>query len=63
MTSPCKGICILDSNDDYCIGCFRTISEITDWYKLPLSEKERIMKECEEEREYIKSNVANNFDR
>jgi len=62
MISPCKGICILDTQREFCVGCFRTSAEITDWYKLPLYEKERIIKECLE-REYIRSNSAINFDR
>ena len=46
MISPCKSICVLDTQRDFCVGCFRTIEEITDWYKLSLSEQERIMVEC-----------------
>jgi hypothetical protein len=59
MISPCKTICKLDTRREYCIGCFRTVVEITDWYKLPLPEKERIMKECEErENAYVKQNIV-----
>jgi len=50
--SPCKSICTLDARREYCVGCFRTTAEITDWYKLPLHEKERIIEECKK-REYI----------
>jgi predicted Fe-S protein YdhL (DUF1289 family) len=46
MISPCKSICVLDTQGILCIGCFRTVDELTDWYKLPLSEQERIMEEC-----------------
>ena len=57
MMSPCKGICTLDTQREYCVGCFRTTAEITDWYKLPLQDKERIIKECKE-REYIHRNLS-----
>jgi predicted Fe-S protein YdhL (DUF1289 family) len=50
MISPCKGICKLDSQH-VCVGCFRTAAEITDWLRLPLAEKERIMLECKEREE------------
>jgi predicted Fe-S protein YdhL (DUF1289 family) len=50
MISPCKGICKLDSQR-VCVGCFRTAAEITDWMRLPLVEKERIMRECKEREE------------
>lgn len=46
MISPCKGICTLDTLGKYCVGCYRTVQELTDWYKLPYADKERIMKEC-----------------
>jgi len=48
MISPCKSICKLDIQREYCVGCFRTTGEITDWFKLPLHEKERIIKECKQ---------------
>jgi predicted Fe-S protein YdhL (DUF1289 family) len=62
LISPCKGICTLDTRRGFCVGCFRTSAEITDWYKLPLQEKERIMRECRE-REYIQSNSSISFER
>jgi predicted Fe-S protein YdhL (DUF1289 family) len=50
MISPCKSICKLNSQR-ICVGCFRTSAEITDWMRLPLTEKERIMLECKEREE------------
>jgi len=29
--SPCLGICAINQQHGACIGCFRTIDEITDW--------------------------------
>jgi hypothetical protein len=51
MISPCKGICTLDTQREFCVGCFRTTAEITSWIKLPFFEKERIIKECKEREE------------
>ena len=31
MTSPCIGICQMDDDSGYCIGCGRTIEEISGW--------------------------------
>ena len=33
MKSPCKGICVLDKERVRCIGCGRTIEQITNWGK------------------------------
>ncbi|MBB3045850.1 hypothetical protein FHR99_000086 [Litorivivens lipolytica] len=30
VKSPCISVCSLD-DDDLCVGCFRTLKEITDW--------------------------------
>jgi len=36
IKSPCQSICIMTedpiSGMDYCIGCFRTVKEIQEWY-------------------------------
>jgi len=33
VKSPCKGICVLDKERIRCIGCGRTIEQITNWGK------------------------------
>lgn len=48
MTSPCKEICTLDARGKFCVGCFRTLEELTNWYKLPFGDKERIINECKQ---------------
>ena len=48
IKSPCQSICILDEEEDgteYCIGCFRTVSEIQNWYDL----SDEIRQEIEED--------------
>ena len=44
--NPCQSICILDedpiSGTEYCIGCFRTVKEIQDWYDMTDDEREAI---------------------
>lgn len=40
--SPCVRNCCLDEND-ICIGCYRSLSEILNWRELPVSEKKVIM--------------------
>lgn len=45
--SPCTGICRISGTGGYCIGCFRTIDEITSWPHLGRKEKEKIYSEIE----------------
>lgn len=40
--SPCVRNCCLDEND-ICVGCFRTLSEILNWRELSVSEQKKIM--------------------
>ena len=41
-TSPCVALCKLDE-DDVCIGCNRTIEEITNWRHYSASQRESIV--------------------
>lgn len=54
--SPCKDICIMDVDDHYCVGCYRTKSEIKKWYKFSKEEKLAIM-------EQLDSREQNGFNR
>lgn len=40
--SPCISICVLD-DQDVCQGCFRTGSEITDWFMASPDGKRQII--------------------
>lgn len=42
--SPCIGLCRLDAQK-VCIGCFRTIDEISRWGLLSSDEQRRILRQ------------------
>lgn len=46
IKSPCQSICILEEDEmsrvEYCIGCFRTVLEIQDWYDMTDRQRESI---------------------
>jgi uncharacterized protein len=46
--SPCKNICRLDLDENYCIGCYRTKLEIKSWFRLTREEKLKTMEICKE---------------
>jgi predicted Fe-S protein YdhL (DUF1289 family) len=48
--SPCVSICALDE-DDICTGCYRTASEITDWFMADDARKQAILAASRERRE------------
>lgn len=43
VKSPCINIC--KYNNKHCIGCYRTIEEISNWTKYTDKEKKKIIKE------------------
>jgi len=45
LPSPCIGICQMDRTSGLCMGCHRTIDEITDWSVAPESKKRAIWEE------------------
>ena len=43
VKSPCTNICTIDYNVGFCMGCKRTIKEITTWSNLDEAEKKQIL--------------------
>lgn len=43
--SPCVRNCCLDLQD-VCVGCFRTLREIRDWYTANADERRKILANC-----------------
>ena len=50
-SSPCINICVVNAETGYCLGCFRTMEEISNWARLPAHERARINEELESRRE------------
>lgn len=48
--SPCINLCRMDNEDRYCLGCFRTLDEITLWSDLNAEEKELVWQALEKRR-------------
>jgi len=47
--SPCVAVCAL-TEDDICVGCYRSTEEIQQWRFLPNAEKVSVLKLCAERR-------------
>jgi len=43
VKSPCVAVCKIDYESGYCIGCKRTIEEITNWSILNDQQKKKIL--------------------
>ncbi|MCK6264541.1 DUF1289 domain-containing protein [Vibrio sp. ZSDE26] len=45
IESPCIRHCCLN-DDDVCMGCYRTLEEILAWNSLSMTQKFKIINEC-----------------
>ena len=45
LRSPCIAVCALDE-DDLCIGCFRSVEEITCWVKMDNEQRRDVLERC-----------------
>ncbi len=44
IDSPCTNICLADPESGLCIGCGRTLEEITKWSIFTTSQKKQLIK-------------------
>jgi uncharacterized protein len=45
IASPCVKLCVVHPEERICVGCFRTIDEISRWSKLSHEERASVMAE------------------
>tara|TARA_R110002072_G_scaffold19040_11_gene70568 strand:- start:2958 stop:3206 length:249 start_codon:yes stop_codon:yes gene_type:complete len=43
IPSPCISVCQMDPQQDYCVGCLRSIAEIRDWMIMNKTQKESVL--------------------
>lgn len=58
IKSPCIKVCKYD-DDNVCVGCYRTMDEITGWLFMSPAEKERSLMEAETRRKTPKPGESN----
>ncbi|MGJ8581816.1 MAG: DUF1289 domain-containing protein [Psychromonas sp.] len=58
IASPCVGRCCLDV-DNVCVGCYRSMSEITEWSQATASTKKMIIDTAELRRKKLSNSTDN----
>jgi len=48
VSTPCKNICKMDDDNRFCIGCYRTKNEITNWGIYNNASRKKITSELSE---------------
>lgn len=45
VKSPCVSLCALNE-DDICVGCYRSLKEISGWVRYDNREKREVLRRC-----------------
>ena len=49
--SPCIGQCYnIDEKQKLCLGCFRTLNEVANWWDMPAKERREALKKIPQRR-------------
>lgn len=48
IASPCVGVCQIDRDTRYCLGCWRTIEEITQWSRYADPQRLEVLEQLRE---------------
>jgi predicted Fe-S protein YdhL (DUF1289 family) len=43
IQSPCIGVCAMSKTTGLCLGCYRTIEEIREWWDMSQEQRNRVM--------------------
>ena len=50
MISPCNKVCVMDAEQRYCKGCWRTLAEIAAWGSMTDEEQRAVLEQLEQRR-------------
>jgi predicted Fe-S protein YdhL (DUF1289 family) len=48
VKSPCISVCAMDDLTGLCLGCYRTLDEIKDWWDMSPEQQKSLLTEIEE---------------
>jgi predicted Fe-S protein YdhL (DUF1289 family) len=50
LISPCNKVCVMDAEQRYCLGCWRTLAEIAGWGAMTDQEQSKVLAQLDERR-------------
>jgi len=48
IKSPCISVCAMDDLSGLCLGCYRTLDEIKDWWDMTPAQQKNLLVDLEE---------------
>ena len=58
MQSPCTRVCVMDGDYRYCLGCKRTLEEISNWGSMSDAEQAAVLAQLPARRAAPSSDIA-----
>ena len=43
IRTPCVKVCVMDEDSGLCLGCFRTLDEVSGWSAMGEAERDAVM--------------------
>lgn len=57
IASPCNKVCVMDTEQRYCLGCSRTLAEIAAWGSMTDEEQRAVLEQLEQRRNNSRSKM------
>ena len=48
VETPCIGVCTMDDNTGLCLGCYRSLEEIQNWWDMSDAQRADVMAQLEQ---------------
>tara|TARA_X000000950_G_scaffold73686_1_gene91783 strand:+ start:446 stop:631 length:186 start_codon:yes stop_codon:yes gene_type:complete len=59
MASPCQAICVMSDCGAHCVGCYRTLDEISRWMTYTQEEKKNVVAKIKTRRKLFLGGTKN----
>jgi uncharacterized protein len=54
IATPCVRVCVVDGESGLCLGCYRTLAEVSGWTSFTDEQREAVMSELPARRDRIR---------
>lgn len=55
VPSPCIGVCTIDEDSGFCLGCARSLKEVAGWRRLTTEQKQAVVGALEERKRRLRA--------
>lgn len=55
VPSPCIGVCTIDEDTGFCLGCARSLQEVAGWRRLDAAQKQRLVEALPERKRKLRA--------